>query len=237
MPKSFLPIIFSLVSFFGSAQERVLVFHETEGYRHASIETGIQTIQEIANQDNFQVEVSQDSRFFEENDLSQFDLIIFLNTTGDILNREEERAFEAYMDTGGNFFGIHAAADTEFDWNWYGDLVGAYFDGHPKIQKARIEVLQRDHYTLEHLDEEWFRKDEWYNYKEIRSGLNVLMKLDESSYKGGTNGGDHPIAWYQNYIGGGISIYTGGGHTVDSYSEPDFVEHIRRCISYALGRY
>lgn len=219
------------------SQEKVLVFHETEAFRHESIEAGIQAIRELGIQEDFQVEVSQDSRFFLVNKLEDFELIIFLNTTGDIFDREEQRAFEDYMDNGGNFFGIHAAADTEFDWPWYGKLVGAYFDGHPRIQKARIMVMQREQYMVQHLDEGWVRKDEWYNYRNIKPGLNILLMLDESTYNGGTNGDHHPIAWFQHYIGGGISIYTGGGHTTESYSEPDFLEHLKRCINYGLGRF
>lgn len=219
------------------AQEKqVLIFSKTEGFRHNSIETGIQAIQEIGDALNFKSITSQDSRFFTENDMSKINLVIFLNTTGDILNMEEQTAFQNYMDNGGNFFGIHAAADTEFNWNWYGDLVGAYFKGHPEIQEAVINVKMPQHPTVEHLrDNTWKRTDEWYNYKDIANGLNVLLSLDDTSYSGGENGDFHPIAWYQNYRGGGVSIYTGGGHTIESYSEPNFREHLRKCIEFALG--
>ncbi|WP_300441004.1 ThuA domain-containing protein [Christiangramia sp.] len=219
-----------------SQDKQVLIFSKTEGFRHNSIETGIQAIQEIGDALNFKSITSQDSRFFTENDMSKINLVIFLNTTGDILNMEEQTAFQNYMDNGGNFFGIHAAADTEFNWNWYGDLVGAYFKGHPEIQEAVINVKMPQHPTVEHLrDNTWKRTDEWYNYKDIANGLNVLLSLDDTSYSGGENGDFHPIAWYQNYRGGGVSIYTGGGHTIESYSEPNFREHLRKCIEFALG--
>ncbi|MCP9199377.1 ThuA domain-containing protein [Gramella sp. GC03-9] len=224
-------LLFSLVTF---AQKNVLVFHETKGYRHASIETGIQAIQQLGNEMDFKTTVSNDSRFFLENDLAQIDLIIFLSTTGDIFDKEEELVFENYIEKGGNFFGIHAAADTEYDWPFYGRLVGAYFESHPEIQPAEIEVVMPEHFTVEHLPETWKRTDEWYNYKNIRPDLHVLLKLNEESYKGGKNGEDHPIAWYQDLIGGGKAIYTGGGHTAESYSEPNFREHVKRCIDFAL---
>ncbi|MCM8569569.1 ThuA domain-containing protein [Gramella jeungdoensis] len=217
------------------AQNKVLIFHETEGYRHKSIEAGIQAIQRLGNENDFNTIVSRDSRFFTENDLDDIDLVIFLNTTGDILNTDEEVAFQGYMDNGGNFFGIHAAADTEYDWAWYGKLVGAYFKGHPKVQTAVVNVMMPDHMTVDHLPEQWKREDEWYNYKDIRPDLKVLMSLDEKTYEGGENGDNHPIAWFQNYTGGGRSVYTGGGHTVESYSDPDFLEHLRRCIRFALS--
>lgn len=217
-----------------SAQKKVLIFHETQEYRHQSIEKGIQAIQQLGDENNFTTTVSRDSRYFTENDLNSLDLIIFLNTSGDILNIEEEIAFQNYMDKGGNFFGIHSAADTEYDWRWYGDLVGAYLNGHPEIQEATITIKMPEHITVEHLQETWNRIDEWYNYKDIKKGLNVLMTLDEDTYKGGENGDFHPIAWFQNYRGGGKSIYTGGGHTSESYSEPDYLEHLSRCIRFAL---
>tara|TARA_B100000929_G_scaffold279647_1_gene256968 strand:+ start:147 stop:857 length:711 start_codon:yes stop_codon:yes gene_type:complete len=231
-------IIFNFLLCLGlqAQQKQVLIFSETEGFRHNSIETGIQAIQQIGNQLNFKSISSQDSRFFTENDLSEIDLVIFLNTTGDILNMEEQTAFQNYMDNGGNFFGIHSAADTEYNWYWYGDLIGAYFKSHPEVQEATINVKMPQHSTVNHLqDEVWKRTDEWYNYKNIASGLNVLMTLDESSYEGGENGDFHPIAWFQNYSGGGVSIYTGGGHTSEAYSEPNFLEHLSRCIEFALS--
>jgi len=216
-------------------QKQVIIFSETEGFRHNSIENGIQAIQQIGNQLNFKSITSQDSRFFTENDLSEIDLVIFLNTTGDILNVEEQTAFQNYMDNGGNFFGIHAAADTEYNWYWYGELVGAYFKSHPEVQEASINVKMPQHITVDHLqDEVWERTDEWHNFKNISKGLNVILSLDEESYQGGDNGDDHPIAWFQNYRGGGVSIYTAGGHTSEAYSEPDFLEHLSRCIEFAF---
>lgn len=222
--------------FLQAQEKQVLIFSKTEGFRHSSIETGIQAVQQIANENGFKTIASQDSRFFTENDLSEIDLMIFLNTTGDILNLDEQNAFQAYMDNGGNFFGIHAAADTELNWSWYSDLVGAKFKSHPKIQEAKILIESRNHSTLKNFQENtWIRTDEWYNYEDISKGLNILMSLDETSYEGGENGKFHPIAWYHNYRGGGISIYTGGGHTAESYAEPEFLDHLERCIKFALS--
>ena len=217
------------------SQKKVLIFCETGGFVHNSIDAGTQALQQIGREDGFSTTVSRDSRFFTENELDQFDLIIFFQTTGDVLNSEEQMEFQNYMDNGGNFFGIHSAADTEYNWSWYGNLVGAYFDGHPEIQQAEIVVKMPDHITVEHLPRNWERTDEWYNYKDINKGLNVLLSLNEDSYEGGKNGDFHPIAWYQNYFAGGKSVYTGLGHTTESYSEPDFLEHLSRCIKFAMA--
>lgn len=228
-------IFIVLFSFSAQAQKQVLIFSGTDGFVHESIEVGIQALQQIGRQDGFKTVVTKDSRFFTEQNLDQFDLIIFFQTTGDVLDPEEQMEFQDYMDNGGNFFGIHSAADTEYGWSWYGDLVGAYFKGHPEVQQAEIIVNMPDHMTVEHLPRKWERTDEWYNYKDINKGLNVLLSLNEDSYEGGENGDFHPIAWYQNYIAGGKSIYTGLGHTLESYSEPDFLEHLSRCISFAVS--
>ncbi|MDR5591444.1 ThuA domain-containing protein [Christiangramia sp. SM2212] len=237
MMQKLLPVFLIFAGFLMKAQEKqVLIFSKTEDFRHSSIEAGIQALQSLGNENGFRTVTSQDSRYFTENDLSKLNLIIFLNTSGDIFNLDEQNAFQAYMDNGGNFFGIHAAADTELNWFWYTDLVGAKFNGHPAIQEASIIIENRNHQTLKNFQEEtWVRTDEWYNYKDISEGLNVLMSLDESSYKGGENGEFHPIAWYHNYRGGGISIYTGGGHTSESYSEPEFLDHLERSIKFAMS--
>lgn len=229
----FLTIFFLLISFSGMAQKMVLVFHETQGFKHQSIPDGVKAIQELGTENGFNVLASDDSTIF-LSDLV-FDLVIFLNTTGDVLNDTEEKAFQKYIENGGNYFGIHAAADTEYDWPFYHDLVGAYFESHPKIQEAHLRVLDSEKPSTTFLPEKWTRTDEWYNYKDIKENLNVLVELDESSYEGGKNGEHHPTAWYQETGHGGIAIYTGGGHTSESYKEPLFRKHIQENILWALN--
>lgn len=231
----FLITLFS-VNLLAQAQEpKVLVFHKTAGFHHSSIPKGIKTIQDLGKENNFLVEQTDDSRVFSSEDLKNFELVIFLNTTGDILDLQQQKAFENYINNGGNFFGIHAAADTEHEWNWYGDLVGAYFLNHPKVQEAEITLVDPKHPAVAHFDKSFRRTDEWYNFKNINPENRVLLNLEENSYKGGENGKIHPIAWYRELSGGGKSIYTGGGHTAESYDEPEFREHLRRSILYALG--
>lgn len=219
-----------------SAQEsEVLLFYKTEGFHHQSIPTGIETIKNLGKTNNFEVTATNDAVAFSSENLEKYDLVIFLNTTGNVLNEKQQNAFETYMKKGGNYFGIHAAADTEFNWPWYGKLVGAYFVSHPKVQEAKIRVEKANHPSVAHLPQVWIRKDEWYNFKNINPRIIVLLSLDESSYQGGKNGKKHPIAWYHKLDGGGTAIYTGGGHTVQSYSEPAFREHVLQSILFAIG--
>jgi len=223
-----------LLTSFNCKNDAVLVFTKTEGFRHESIEIGVDNIKALGLEKGFNVSHTEDANMFNSEKLKQFDLVIFLSTTGDVLNENQQEAFEQFIKKGGSFMGIHAAADTEYNWPWYGKLVGAYFMSHPKISEASVVKTSNTHKSCEHLPERSTRKDEWYNYKNINPNINVLLKLDESSYKGGENGENHPIAWYHEFDGG-KSFYTGGGHTKSSYSEPEFRQHLLGGILYCLG--
>jgi cytochrome c len=213
----------------------VLVFSKTAGYRHASIPAGIAAIQQLGRDHGFTVVATEDAGAFTLENLRRYAAVVFLSTTGDVLNAQQQSAFEAYIRQGGGYVGIHAASDTEYDWPWYGRLVGAYFDSHPQIQAATIEVADRVHPSTAHLPEYWVRTDEWYNYRDNPRGqVHVLATLDEGSYSGGNMGYDHPIAWMHEFEGG-RSWYTGGGHTEASYREPDFLAHLLGGILYAAG--
>jgi type 1 glutamine amidotransferase len=214
----------------------VLVFSKTAGFRHDSIPVGIQAIRDLGAADNFTVTVTEDAAQFTTTNLARYDAVVFLNTTGDVLDPTQQTAFESYIGAGGGFVGVHSAADTEYDWPFYGNLLGAWFASHPAIQSATIRVEDRAHPATAHLGPTWSRTDEWYNYRtNARSSARVLASLDESSYAGGSMGGDHPHAWCKTYAGG-RAFYTGGGHTQASYGEAAFRTHLLGGIRYAAGR-
>lgn len=212
----------------------ILIFTKTEGFRHQSIETGVEAVSEIASENEMTTFHTENAAYFQPDSLARFDVVLFLSTTGNILNEQQQEAFEQFIQNGGGFVGIHAAADTEYEWPWYGDLVGAYFESHPEIQEATITVLDKSHPATSFLPDEWVRTDEWYNYKDINPDINVLMNLEESTYEGGKNGENHPTAWYHEFDGG-RAFYTGSGHTEESYSDPQFRQHILGGINYVLG--
>lgn len=221
------------------AQEEfdVLVFSKTAGFRHGSIPDGIAAIEELGEQHNFGVTATEDASRFTTENLQQYEAVIWLSTTGDVLNDSQQAAFEEYISGGGGYVGIHAAADTEYEWSFYGDLVGAYFDSHPQIQEAEVTVTDRVHPSTQHLPKTWTRTDEWYNYAtNPRGDVHVLAALDESSYAPGDGamGADHPIAWCQDHQGG-RSWYTGMGHTPESFSDPQFRDHVLGGIQTAAG--
>jgi cytochrome c len=212
---------------------RVLIFSKTAGFYHESIPTGIEAIQKLGVENGFQVDTTKNAADFNEDNLKKYKAVVFLSTTLNVLNADQQLAFERYIQAGGGFAGIHAAADTEYDWPWYNRLVGGYFQSHPSIQPATIHVIDTAHRSMKGLPVKWERTDEWYNYKKIFAGIHVLAELDEKTYEGGENGQHHPIAWYHEFDGG-RAFYTGGGHTREAYSEPLFLKHILGGIQYAM---
>jgi len=216
---------------------RVLVFSKTESFRHSSIETGIEAIQDLGLQHGFAVDASEDASLFTMNNLKRYDAVVFLNTTGDILNEAQQGEFERFIQAGGGYVGIHSATDTEYDWPWYGKLAGAYFSGHPNnpnVRNGLFRVLDKSHLSTEGLPDQINRSDEFYNYRSINPDIHVLIDIDETSYEGGTNGDYHPMSWHHEYDGG-RAWYTGMGHTEESFSEPFFLQHLLGGIRYAMG--
>lgn len=218
-----------------AGKEQVLVFSKTEGFRHVSIPDGQALIREIAEEENFSVKFSENSHLFTPENLSQYKVVIFLNTTLNILDESQEAAFQSYIQGGGGFVGIHAATDTEYEWPWYGQLVGAYFKNHPEIQEARIITNDPKHLACRELPEAWVLTEEWYNFRDVQPEVQVLLSLDEGSYEGGTMGEIHPLAWCREFEGGRM-FYTALGHLPGTYQNPLFIKHLRGGILYAFGR-
>jgi cytochrome c len=227
-------VLFCLLFSCGEKQKpKVLVFSKTKGYRHESIGVGKLTLIELGEKNGFEVDTTENSDFFNEDSLKRYRAVIFLSTTMDVLDPVQQADFKRFIEAGGGFLGIHAAADTEYEWPWYGDLLGAYFKSHPKTQQAKFKKAQDSELT-KNLPAEWIRTDELYNYKRISKDINVLYTLDESSYEGGENGDYHPIAWYHEFEGG-RSFYTGMGHTPESYADSLFRDHLLQGLKYVTG--
>ena len=218
-------------------EDRVLVFSKTESFRHASIETGIEAIRQLGNEHGFGVDATEDAAMFTENTLKNYRAVIFLNTTGDVLDPAQQDEFERFIQAGGGYVGVHAATDTEYDWPWYGKLAGAYFESHPNNPNVRTGVfrtLRKDHPSTEGLPDRWEREDEFYNFHSINPDIEVLIDIDETTYEGGTNGEHHPMSWHHAFDGG-RAWYTAMGHTDETYAEPLFLQHLLGGIRYAMG--
>lgn len=223
-------------SAFAKSDPSILVFSKTKGYRHASIEEGKKAIIELGHLNHYTVDTTENAAMFTERNLKKYAAVIFLSTTGDVLNDAQQSAFERYIQAGGGFVGIHAATDTEYDWPWYGKLVGAYFVSHPKVQEAKFVIKDRKHPSTKFLtDSVWMHTDELYNFKNINPDLKVLITIDESSYQGGTNGNFHPFSWYYDFDGG-RAFYTSMGHPKECWADEKFLNHLTGGLKYAIGK-
>ncbi len=208
---------------------RVLVMTKTAGFRHDSIPAGLEAVRAIGRDHGFVVDATEDAAEFRRENLDRYAVVVFLNTTGDILDDTQQAALEAFVRGGGGFVGIHAAADTEYGWPWYGQLVGARFDGHGPVVTAVVSVVGDTHPSTRHLPSAWSRRDEWYRYRESAAGLKVVLEVMPPEEA------PRAIAWCREYDGG-RSWYTGGGHTIESYRDPLFVEHLAGGITWACSR-
>jgi len=217
----------------------VLVFSKTLMYRHASITNGIAAITKLGAEHGFKVDATEDSAVFTPPNLNKYQAIVFLSTSGDILNGSQETALHEYIEQGGGLVAIHAGAagtvSTEGTWQWYCDSFCAMFTNHPAIAQATINVEDSKHPSTSALPKAWVRTDEWYNFiSSPRGCARVLATLDESTYKGGTMGKDHPVIWCKQ-IGKGRLWYTALGHTEASFTEELFLKQLLGGIQAAAG--
>jgi type 1 glutamine amidotransferase len=211
----------------------VLVFSRTTGFRHDSIPNAIEAIKKMGTDHGFQVDATEDPSVFNDANLKQYDLIAFASTTGTILDADQKKAMERFVESGKGWIGIHSAADTEYDWPWYGELVGAWFKSHPPGgQHVKVQIENRGNPSTTGLPSLWIRPDEWYDWRvNPRSKVQVLASLDESFYRPG-NPQDHPIMWC-HWQGKGRSWYTEMGHTKESYTEKPYVDQLYGGLMWA----
>lgn len=248
-----LSILFIMFSSLVTAQKqfKVLLITETGGWYHESIETGVIAINELAATHNFEVNRQQNAQKITEDKLKNYDAIIFLSTTGNIFDETEKLAFQKFIQSGKGFVGIHAASDTEYNWEWYTRLVGRIFLRHPRQQTAKLKILNHDFPGLESFPNTLLWTDEWYEFgPEKISGLKYLITVDPKTYetsivskeknpKGNTTDQPeqaikdfYPISWYHEFDGG-RSFYTALGHIDNVYRNHWFLEHLYGGIYYA----
>jgi cytochrome c len=192
---------------------------------------------QMGKENGFAVDTTENSALFTDQNLKKYNAIIFLSTTGDVLNDEQQNSFERYIQAGGGYVGIHAAADTEYDWPWYNKLAGAYFASHPgnpNVQNGEAFVVNRDHLSMKDFPDRWKVKDEFYDFKSFNKNVKVLVKIDEKTYKEGKMGDDHPMSWYHEYDGG-KAFYTNFGHTDETFAEPVFKKHLLGGLQYVMA--
>lgn len=213
---------------------RVLVFSKTATFFHESIPAGNKALIKLGAENGFDVDTTTNAAWFNDDSLKNYAAVVFLSTTGDVLNHHQEVAFERYIQAGGGYVGIHAASDCEYDWGWYGRLAGAYFKNHPHPQPATFHVVDSMHPATQGLPSSFEYDDEWYNFTNLNPDINVLITIDESSYRGGQHGEIHPMAWYHDYDGG-RAFFSAFGHSDESFSDSLHLKHFLGGIKYAIG--
>lgn len=224
----------------GCQQEpaRVLVFSHTEAFRHQHIPLSRSVIDSLGTEMGMIIDSTENPLDFNDDNLERYDAVVFLSTTGDVLPRDQQIAFQRFIQGGGGYLGIHAASDTEYGWPWYGQLVGGYFTDHPAQQEASLDILDPDHPVVAHLPERWTRFDEWYNIRFVNDQIIPLISIDETTYNPGNDnseGNSHPLVWYHHFDGG-RSLYIQPGHTLASWSEPAYLQMISAGLSWVTSR-
>ncbi len=239
--KRLLPFVFifgALAWIYPYPDTDILVLTASSKYYHASTLEGVEALEKMGGKYGFDVKATSNPAELTEENLKKYRAVVFLNTSGNLLNHDQEVDLQRYIQAGGGFVGIHSAIDTEPDWPWFSEMMGAKYAGHPtvpsNVQNASLYVVSYSHASTRHLPEVWAREDEWLNYTDMAPDVNVLLAVDELSYKGGTNGVNHPVSWYRTFEGGRV-FYTGLGHTVESYEDEAVIEHIAGGIQYVLG--
>ncbi|SFW47855.1 ThuA domain-containing protein [Chitinophaga sancti] len=227
-------MLYPMTRLMAVARPRLLVFSKTMGFRHDCIPVAKVAMIQLGQENGFDVDTTEDANAFVYKNLKKYAAVLFLNTTGNVLDDKQQAAMEKYIHKGGGFMGIHAATDTEYDWPWYNKLVGAWFLSHPKQQTATLNVVDKTNDATRHLGDKWSRWDEWYNFKDLNPDVHVLLKIDERSYEGGKNGDNHPMAWYHDFDGG-RAFYTELGHTKESYSDQTYMRHVLGGLRYVMG--
>jgi cytochrome c len=217
--------------------QKVLVFSLTKGFRHSSIKPGQIALFKMAKEKGFSVDTTENPAMFTEKNLKNYRVVVFMSTTGNVLNEQQQNAFERYIQAGGAYFGVHAATDTEYDWPWYTKLAGGQFASHPgrpNVQKGTFTAVDKSHISTAHMPTTFDRTDEFYDFKNFNKDVKVLITLDEKSYKDGKMGDYHPMAWYHEFDGG-RSFYTNWGHTHETFDEPLVLQHIWGGLQWAAS--
>jgi uncharacterized protein len=223
----------------------IAVMTKTGDFRHGNIPVAVEALQQMATQNKWKLFHTEDSLYFSPASLDTLDLVIFLQTTDDIFGADQQQAIQAFVENGGGLLTLHTGTVTENNWDWYMEMMGARFIGHPPVQKGRLIIEDRTHPATSFLpDSIWIIEDEWYSFdRNPRSDVNVLISIDESSYDMGNNDlaegaglrmGDHPMVWYR-YAGKGRVFQTALGHPAELYSDPLFLKHIHGAIVWTAG--
>lgn len=233
---------------FPADQHKVLLFSKSTGFRHGeSIEAGKKVLAELANKNNWFLYSTEEGGVFNAEQLAMFDVVIFNNSTGRVLNDEQQVALEQYVQNGGRLVGIHGTGDNSHEWPWYVEnFIGAEFSHHslnPHLQQADVVLNSVPDSTMtEGLPATWAQTDEWYVFFENprAKGFNILYAIDGTKIIPDGNmlwmtdknfgmGSEHPVAWYRD-LGKGRTFYTSMGHDATAWQNGPFIKMLENAI-------
>jgi uncharacterized protein len=222
------------------APHHVLIFSHSTGYRHASIEPGIAAITALGERAGYVMSASEDPDIFSDAGLAPFDAIVLLSIStrhsdpsSEFFTGTRREAFENFVHRGGGVVGIHAASDSHYNWPWYGQMIGGWFDHHPPgTPEGQIRVVDADHPATRGMPATATRTDEWYYIRDLDPNVRLLVTYDPASI-GQPEPGPNPLSWAHEFEGGRV-FYTAMGHTSESYAEPLFLNHIAGGLAWVL---
>ena len=169
--------------------------------------------------DGFVLDITTDFSKYPYEKLKEYNVIIMLNTSPN--TKAERDAFEQYMENGGGWAGLHAAAynDKNTHWPWFVKFLGGgvfYCNNWPP-QPVLVEVDNEEHPVTKNLPASFVAPaSEWYQWTPSprqNKDVEVLLSLSPKNYPLGikdvVNFGDFPIVWSnKNYR----MIYLNMGH-------------------------
>jgi len=219
------------------ASPGILLFTKTNGFRHRDgISSGVAFLESTAQDRGWGLFHTENGAIFNEGDLRRFQVVVFLNASGDMLSAEQEAAFEAWLLDGGGWLGVHSAGDSSHEgWQWYRDnLIGADFTAHimgPQFQTATVLTESHGHPVVKDMPDTWQHEEEWYSWEKSPrpEGFTILATIDEASYQPvekfmgnerDLSMGDHPVVW-SNCVGKGRSVYLTMGHQAEAFEQPN----------------
>jgi type 1 glutamine amidotransferase len=236
---------------FPANQSAILVFSKTTGFRHgASIDASKPVIEGLAKKNNWYVYETEEGGVFNAEQLAKFSTVIFNNSTGEVINDDQKRALEQYVENGGSLLGIHGAGDNSHHWDWYvKNLLGAEFSHHPinpQFQLADILLDPQKDSLFQGLPQKWSHSDEWYVFFENprKKGFNMVYTINGDAINPSGNilfvksknfgmGKDHPVAWYKQ-TGKGKTFYTSIGHSETAWQNENFVKLLETAIQWTI---
>jgi type 1 glutamine amidotransferase len=228
----------------------VLIFSKTSGFREeASIQASNAALSAIATVRGWPSFVTENGAVMTPADLSRFKLVIWNNTSGDVLTEDQRAAFKRWVEQGGSYLGVHGAGGDPVvspghtslaDWKWYVDtLVGAQFVVHSSIMPGDIHIEDPGSPITKGLPALWHRSEEWYAFVESprgKPGFHILARVDEQTYTPGraTMGADHPLVWW-HCVGQGHALYSALGHAGYMYAEPLMIRLLDNAMAWGLA--